>query len=93
MTTKNSKLKMTVHLVIEMERDDGWIRPEDRYLFPSKALAEEFVAAYRKAKPPSGSWYLYQEYSGTTEVTEEQFDKYRYKGDLISMPEWNFVGF
>lgn len=88
---------MLVHVVEEIESEAGWgTRVEDRYYFPTKALAEEFCKAYSlkyNTDNTTPSWYMYQEYCGTQDVTEEKFNKHCYKGKLVTMPNWKFNGF
>ncbi len=91
-----SDLKMKVFLVNEIESEAGWgSRDSAQYVFPSEELALEFCEKYH-AENNNLSYvpdtYYRQEYKGTVKITESQFNKHKYKGDLIVMPEWNFTG-
>lgn len=86
---------MIVHKVVEWEFERGWgSKPIDVYYFPSEELAISFARKYSETHNTSvqvPDWYLVQEYRGTAIIdSKEDFDKHKYKGDLIDMPEWEF---
>lgn len=92
---------MRVFLVNEIESEAGWgSRIEDQYIFPTSDLAQEFCKKYdEEYNPDRGThgastpeWYMIQEYVGACDVTKEQFEKLKYTGTLVKMPEnWEYV--
>lgn len=88
---------MRVFLVNEMEFERGWgSRIEDRYLFPTEEKAIEFCNAYNAKYNNQDivpDWYMRQDYMGSVDVDKETFERRRYKGTLVQMPEnWEYVG-
>ena len=92
--TEVKKPTMDAFLVDEMEFERGLgSRREDQYLFPTEALAKEFVEKYNTKHNNQGTvpdWYMRQDYIGLVKVTETQFNKFKYTGDYVNMPEWEF---
>ena len=91
-----SDLKMKVYLVNEIESEAGWgSKIDEQHIFPTADLAKEFVKAYNnkfnnEASAPSIYWR--QDYIGEVSVNETQFNKFKYKGTLVVMPKWDFIG-
>lgn len=86
---------MKVYAVDEWEHERGWgSKVEDTYIFPTPELAKEFVMVYNKkynSEDTVPDWYMRQEYVGEISVTKKQFDRYKYKGTLVKMPEnWEY---
>lgn len=86
---------MLVHKVVEWEFERGWgSKPIDVYYFPTEELATKFAKKYSETHNTAvqvPDWYIVQEYVGQTNInSKEDFDKRKYKGDLIEMPEWEF---
>lgn len=94
--TEVKKPTMDAFLVDEMEFERGWgSRREDQYLFPTEALAKEFVEKYNTKHNNQGTvpdWYMRQDYIGEVQVTVSQFNAKKYTGTRIKMPQWEFKG-
>ena len=90
-------MTMKVFLVDEIESEAGWgSRREDQYIFPTSDLAKEFCCAYNEKynnEKSTPSWYMRQDYQGEVQVSKTQFEKFKYKGDLVKMPDvWEYEG-
>lgn len=90
-------MTMKVFLVDEIESEAGWgSRREDQYIFPTSDLAKEFCMKYDEKynnEKSAPSWYMKQEYQGEVKVNKEKFEKFKYKGDLVKMPDvWEYEG-
>ena len=86
---------MLVHKLVELEFERGWgSKPIDVYYFPTEELAIKFAKKYSETYNTSEQvpdWYIAHDYKGQINVdSKEDFDNFKYKGDLIEMPEWEF---
>lgn len=88
---------MKVYLVNLIESERGWgSKIDEQYIFPTEELAIECAKLYNE-KYNTGTttpdWYMMMEYEGAVKVSKDQFNKFKYKGDLVSIPnDWVYTG-
>lgn len=86
---------MKAYAVEEWEHERDWgAKVDDRYLFPTPELAKQFVREYNgryNTEDVVPNIYWRQEYVGEVSVNKKQFERYKYKGTLVKMPEnWEY---
>lgn len=87
---------MKVFLVNCIESERGWgSKIESQSIFPTEKLALQYCEVYNKKYNSTVAvpdWYMCQEYVGPVDVNKQQFDKCKYSGNLVEIPDnWEYV--
>lgn len=87
---------MKVFLVNCIESERGWgSKIDSQSIFPTEALAKDYCKIYNEKHNFTESipdWYMLEEYVGEVNVNKTQFEKFKYKGNLVKIPDdWEFV--